>query len=254
MPRGRPKKTKTNVQKSTEAEKQANMVQVEVEEAGEQAHLDSRLEEPRNDREEKAAKLQKRREAFKVMAAEVRERNANLTGVAREKFFAARAEKSQATRKRIQGELIFPVKTMKKNLKGALGMKRKFKNSQDERIKVTLDSAIFMSAVVEYLAAEVLELAGECTKQMKKTRIVPRHLMSAIRMDDELSKLFPRTVTFSQAGVMPKPVPQFLMKNNVPRSEWTQSIDTICRELAITTFVGPSGKSTAGGKIDGNNN
>ncbi|KAF7272168.1 hypothetical protein GWI33_012473 [Rhynchophorus ferrugineus] len=55
---------------------------------------------------------------------------------------------------------------------------------------------------MEYLAAEVLELAGNPARDNKKTRIIPRHLQMAIRNDEELNKLL-SGVSIAQGGVLP---------------------------------------------------
>ncbi|KAJ7742654.1 histone-fold-containing protein [Mycena maculata] len=64
-----------------------------------------------------------------------------------------------------------------------------------------LRSALYVAAVVEYLPAEILELAGNAARD-NKHRIVPRHLQLVIRNDEELGKLL-GSVVISQGGVVP---------------------------------------------------
>lgn len=49
---------------------------------------------------------------------------------------------------------------------------------------------VYMAAVLEYINAEILELAGNVTKDYKKVRITPRYITIAIMNDTELNDLF----------------------------------------------------------------
>ena len=75
-------------------------------------------------------------------------------------------------------------------------------------------AAVYLTAVLEYLAAEILELAGNAARDNKKARIVPRHLQLAIFNDEELGKIF-KGVTISKGGVLPGINPVLLPKKSV---------------------------------------
>jgi len=68
--------------------------------------------------------------------------------------------------------------------------------------RIGAGAPVYVGAVLEYLTAEILELAGNAARDNKKTRIVPRHITLAVKNDEELNKLL-GGVTIASGGVLP---------------------------------------------------
>ncbi|KAI0987861.1 hypothetical protein GJ496_000814 [Pomphorhynchus laevis] len=84
--------------------------------------------------------------------------------------------------------------------------------------RIGAGSPVYLAAVLEYLTAELLELAGNAARDNKKSRIIPRHLQLAIRNDEELNKLL-SGVTISQGGVLPNIQAVLLPKRSAAAGE-----------------------------------
>lgn len=71
---------------------------------------------------------------------------------------------------------------------------------------------MYLAAVLEYLTAEIIELAGKAAQDHKKMRITPRHIMLAVKNDPELNDLLSDAI-FSDSGVLPNNIhPALIMK------------------------------------------
>lgn len=99
--------------------------------------------------------------------------------------------KSSARTRSAKAGLFFPVGRVHRQLKEEV----------PRHTRVGASAAIYMCAVMEYVIAEVLELAGNNAARNKRCRISPRNIQLAIRQDNELNKLI--TATISQGGVVP---------------------------------------------------
>ncbi|CAL5433133.1 unnamed protein product [Camellia sinensis] len=93
-------------------------------------------------------------------------------------------------------------RSQKAGLQFPVGRIARFLKAGKYAERVGAGAPVYLSAVLEYLAAEVLELAGNAARDNKKNRIVPRHIQLAVRNDEELSKLL-GTVTIANGGVLP---------------------------------------------------
>ena len=68
--------------------------------------------------------------------------------------------------------------------------------------RVSAKAGVLLASVLEGLLAELAEAAGDVAKEQGNKRIKPRHIMLAVKADDQLSDLFGSS-TISNSGVIP---------------------------------------------------
>ena len=93
-------------------------------------------------------------------------------------------------------------KSSKAGLQFPVGRIGRFLKKGKFATRVGAGAPVYLASILEYLTAEILELAGNAARDNKKTRIIPRHIQLAVRNDEELNKLF-GGVTIAQGGVLP---------------------------------------------------
>ena len=112
----------------------------------------------------------------------------------------------KSTTKSVKAGLQFPVGRIGRYLK-----KGKYAT------RLGAGAPVYLCAVLEYLCAEILELAGNAARDNKKSRIIPRHIQLAVRNDEELNKLL-GSVTIASGGVLPNIHAPLLPKKSTPKA------------------------------------
>lgn len=93
-------------------------------------------------------------------------------------------------------------KSSKSGLQFPVGRIYRYMKKASVTNRIGAGAPVYLAAVLEYLTAEILELAGNAARDNKKCRINPRHIQLAIRNDEELNKLCKNT-TIASGGVLP---------------------------------------------------
>lgn len=127
--------------------------------------------------------------------------------------------------------IIFPVGRMMRYLR-----KSTFK------YRIGMGAPVYLAAVIEYLAAEILELAGNAARDNKKSRITPRHILLAVANDEELNQLL-RGVTIASGGVLPRIHPELLAKKRGARSKVETILSTPSEKKAKKAKQSPVKKA-----------
>ncbi len=129
-----------------------------------------------------------------------------------EEFVSKSAFKSSKSRHSASAKagLQFPVSRVRRNLRAGRFAARS-----------SPGSAVYLTGVLEYCVAEILELAGNAAKDAKVVRIQPRHIVLACRSDEELDRLL-NHVDMPGGGVLP-----YIHKNLLKPEKPSKAEETI---------------------------
>ncbi|KAM9311021.1 core histone macro-H2A.1 [Gastrophryne carolinensis] len=145
-------------------------------------------------------------------------------------------KKTTKTSRSAKAGVIFPVARMLRYIKKG-----------HPKYRIGVGAPVYMAAVLEYLTAEILELAGNAARDNKKGRVTPRHILLAIANDEELNQLL-KGVTIASGGVLPNIHPELLAKKRGNKGKLEAIITLPTAKKAKTTSVKKSASKKPGAK------
>ncbi|XP_066573028.1 core histone macro-H2A.1 isoform X1 [Amia ocellicauda] len=145
-------------------------------------------------------------------------------------------KKTTKTSRSAKAGVIFPVGRMLRYIKKG-----------HPKYRIGVGAPVYMAAVLEYLTAEILELAGNAARDNKKGRVTPRHILLAIANDEELNQLL-KGVTIAAGGVLPNIHPELLAKKRGSKGKLEAIITPPPAKKSKTSPAKKSTAKKAGGK------
>ncbi|KAM6970407.1 core histone macro-H2A.1 isoform 2-T2 [Aplochiton taeniatus] len=142
-------------------------------------------------------------------------------------------KKTTKTSRSTKAGVIFPVGRMLRYIKRGL-----------PKYRIGVGAPVYMAAVLEYLTAEILELAGNAARDNKKGRVTPRHILLAIANDEELNQLL-KGVTIAAGGVLPNIHPELLAKKRGSRGK----LEPVVAPVPVKKIKTSASKKAAGKKL-----
>lgn len=143
------------------------------------------------------------------------------------------AKRAKAVSRSAKAGLQFPVSRVHRYLRQAT-----------HHYRIASGAPVYQAAVMEYLTAEILELAGNAARDNKKTRIIPRHILLAVANDEELHQLL-KGVTIASGGVLPNIHPELLKKRKGGKLVAPEELKSKKPKPSEGTRAGTSGKKMA---------
>ncbi|XP_029439231.1 core histone macro-H2A.1 isoform X2 [Rhinatrema bivittatum] len=146
-------------------------------------------------------------------------------------------KKSTKTSRSAKAGVIFPVGRMLRYIKKG-----------HPKYRIGVGAPVYMAAVLEYLTAEILELAGNAARDNKKGRVTPRHILLAVANDEELNQLL-KGVTIASGGVLPNIHPELLAKKRGSKGKLEAIITpSPAKKAKKSTSPKKAASTKAGGK------